>query len=112
MAAVEYLELELATAGKAICFLPEAYGDFIFAILGEETWISLVPLLVLLVYIVLFVAGILIAKKAKDKFGQMLAFGISFSIVILCICKCCSYNRIISNNRTCRCHLLVMAELQ
>lgn len=33
-------------------------------------------------YLVLFIAGILIAKKAKDKFGQMLAFGISFSIII------------------------------
>jgi cell division protein FtsW len=62
-------------------FLPEAYGDFIFAILGEETgFIGVV--VVLLFYIVLFVAGILIAKKAKDKFGQMLAFGISFSIII------------------------------
>jgi cell division protein FtsW len=62
-------------------FLPEAYGDFIFAILGEETgFIGVV--VVLLFYLVLFVAGILIAKKAKDKFGQMLAFGISFSIII------------------------------
>jgi cell division protein FtsW len=62
-------------------FLPEAYGDFIFAILGEETGF-LGAVLVLLFYMVLFVAGILIAKKAKDKFGQMLAFGISFSVII------------------------------
>ena len=62
-------------------FLPEAYGDFIFAILGEETGFVGVVFL-LLSYVVLFVAGILIAKKAKDKFGQMLAFGISFSIII------------------------------
>jgi len=62
-------------------FLPEAYGDFIFAILGEETGF-LGVVVVLLFYMVLFVAGILIAKKAKDKFGQMLAFGISFSIII------------------------------
>ena len=62
-------------------FLPEAYGDFIFAILGEETgFIGVVT--VLLFYLALFVAGILIAKRVKDKFGQMLAFGISFSILI------------------------------
>jgi cell division protein FtsW len=62
-------------------FLPEAYGDFIFAILGEETgFVGVVA--VLFLYIILFIAGILIAKKAKDKFGQMLAFGISFSIII------------------------------
>jgi len=62
-------------------FLPEAYGDFIFAILGEETGF-LGVIVVLLFYMVLFVAGILIAKKAKDKFGQMIAFGISFSVII------------------------------
>ncbi len=62
-------------------FLPEAYGDFIFAILGEETGFIGVTV-VLFFYLVLFIAGILIAKKAKDKFGQMLAFGISFSIII------------------------------
>lgn len=62
-------------------FLPEAYGDFIFAILGEETGFVGV-IVVLFFYLVLFMAGILIAKKAKDKFGQMLAFGISFSIII------------------------------
>lgn len=62
-------------------FLPEAYGDFIFAILGEETgFVGVITVLVF--YLILFVAGILIAKKAKDKFGQMLAFGISFSIII------------------------------
>ncbi len=62
-------------------FLPEAYGDFIFAILGEELGF-LGSVIVMLFYIVLFLAGILIAKKTKDKFGQLLAFGITFSITI------------------------------
>jgi cell division protein FtsW len=62
-------------------FLPEAYGDFIFAILGEELG-YIGSVIVLLSYLVFFFAGILIAKKAKDKFGQLLAFGISFSIVV------------------------------
>ena len=62
-------------------FLPEAYGDFIFAILGEETGL-IGSLLVLLSYLILFVAGILIAKKASDKFGQMLAFGITLTITL------------------------------
>jgi cell division protein FtsW len=62
-------------------FLPEAYGDFIFAILGEELgYIGAV--IVLLSYLLIFFAGILVAKKTKDKFGQLLAFGITFSIVI------------------------------
>jgi cell division protein FtsW len=62
-------------------FLPEAYGDFIFAILGEQLgFIGSVA--VIFFYLVLFIAGILIAKKAQDKFGQLLAFGITFSIAI------------------------------
>ena len=60
-------------------FLPEAYGDFIFAILGEEMGL-IGSLLVLTAFSVLFIAGILIAKRTRDKFGQLLAFGITFSI--------------------------------
>lgn len=62
-------------------FLPEAYGDFIFAILGEEMGFA-GSVIVLVSYLILFVAGILIAKKAKDRFGQLLAFGITFSIAL------------------------------
>ena len=62
-------------------FLPEAYGDFIFAILGEELGF-IGSVIVIISYFVLFAAGVLIAKKAKDKFGQLLAFGITFSIII------------------------------
>lgn len=62
-------------------FLPEAYGDFIFAVLGEELGFA-GSIIVLTCYLVLFISGIFIAKKAKDKFGQLLAFGITFSIII------------------------------
>jgi len=61
-------------------FLPEAYGDFIFAILGEELGL-IGSIAVLLAYLVLLVCGILVAKKTKDTFGQLLAFGITISIV-------------------------------
>jgi len=61
-------------------FLPEAYGDFIFAILGEEFGF-VGTVFVLLSYLILFIAGVLIAKKAKDRFGQLLAFGITISII-------------------------------
>ena len=61
-------------------FLPEAYGDFIFAILGEEFGL-IGSIAVMLAYIVLFVCGILVAKKTRDQFGQLLAFGITISIV-------------------------------
>ncbi len=62
-------------------FLPESYGDFIFAIVGEELGF-IGSVIVLFSYMVLFIAGILIAKKTKDRFGQLLAFGITFSIIL------------------------------
>src|ERR1039457_2628126 len=57
-------------------FLPEAYGDFIFAIFGEE--MGFVGSILLLICFLL----LLIAKKTKDKFGQLLAFGIIISITM------------------------------
>ena len=70
----------LGNSMQSNLFLPEAYGDFIFAILGEELgFIGVV--FVLFGYLILLFAGILIAKKAKDRFGQLLAFGITISIV-------------------------------
>jgi cell division protein FtsW len=68
-------------SGQANLFLPEAYGDFIFAVVGEELGF-IGSIIILTGYLILFIAGILIAKKAKDKFGQLLAFGITFSITI------------------------------
>lgn len=61
-------------------FLPESYGDFIFAILGEEMGF-LGAVSVMICYLILLFAGIVIAKKTKDTYGQMLAFGVTFSIV-------------------------------
>ncbi|HEY7751876.1 MAG TPA: putative peptidoglycan glycosyltransferase FtsW [Ignavibacteriaceae bacterium] len=60
-------------------FLPEAYGDFIFAILGEEMGF-IGTTLVIAGFIIFFFAGVLVAKKAKDQFAQLLAFGITLSI--------------------------------
>ncbi len=56
-------------------WLPEAYGDFIFGILGEQFGL-LGTISVLLIYLLLIFTGVLIAKKTIDKFGQLLAFGI------------------------------------
>lgn len=62
-------------------FLPESFGDFIFAIIGEELGF-IGSVMVAAGYFAIFFAGIVIAKKARDTFGQLLAFGISFSIIL------------------------------
>ncbi len=61
-------------------FVPEAYGDFIFAILGEELGF-IGSIFITAIFITIFCCGVIIAKRTKDVFGQLLAFGISLTIV-------------------------------
>jgi len=75
------LGLGLGQSHQSAGFVPEAYGDFIFSIIGEEFgFVGII--LILLAYLALFVIGIIIAKNLADKFAQLLVFGISFSIVL------------------------------
>ncbi len=62
-------------------FVFEPYGDFIFSILGEELGF-IGGMSVLFGFLLLFTLGLIIAKKAPDKFGQLLAFGLIFNITI------------------------------
>ena len=57
-------------------FLPENHTDFIFAVVGEELgFVGAVVLLLL--YLIVFWRGIMIAKEAADVFGRLLAVGIT-----------------------------------
>ena len=57
-------------------YLPEAHTDFIFAMIGQETGLvgalSLIALFAILVW-----QGLAIARNAPDRFGSLLAFGIT-----------------------------------
>ncbi len=56
-------------------YLPEVTADSIFPIMAEELGFVWSSLLIFL-YFALFYRGIMIAKNASDKFGQLLAVGI------------------------------------
>ncbi len=62
-------------------FLPESYGDFIFSVLGEELGF-IGAIAVLFAFLLIFLIGLVIALKANDKYGQLLAFGISINIIV------------------------------
>jgi rod shape determining protein RodA len=57
-------------------FLPEQHTDFIFSVIGEEMGYILSQLTILL-YFLLVWRGLIIAREARDRFGSLVATGIS-----------------------------------
>lgn len=57
-------------------YLPEASGDSIFAIIAEELGFIRVLILITL-FLILAIKGFIIAKRAPDFFGKLLATGIT-----------------------------------
>jgi cell division protein FtsW len=57
-------------------YLPNAHTDFIFAIIGEETGL-IGALTVIGLFIVLALAGWMVSSRAPDRFGRMVAAGIT-----------------------------------
>ena len=62
-------------------YLPEPHNDFIFSIIGDELGFIGTFLLVL-AYIYIILKGFMIASRAPDYFGFILASGITLSIFI------------------------------
>ena len=61
-------------------FLPNAYTDFIFSVIGEELGV-IGALVVVGLFVVLAIMGIRVAKRSPDKFGYLLASGITCWVV-------------------------------
>ncbi len=61
---------------QKLYFLPEAHNDFIFAILGEERGL-IATLGVLFLFVLLMLFGFSISRRAPDRFGSLLAFGMT-----------------------------------
>jgi cell division protein FtsW len=61
-------------------YLPEAHTDFIYAIAGEE-WGLPATLGILLAFGVILVCGLLIATRAPDRLGRLIAFGLTLLLV-------------------------------
>jgi cell division protein FtsW len=64
----------LGDGRQKLYYLPEAHTDFILAVIAEELGLAGV-LFVLGLFAALAVAGIQIARRARDRFALLLAFG-------------------------------------
>ncbi len=71
--------LGLGNGRQKLGFVPEHHTDFIFSIIGEDLGV-IATLLVVLAYVLIFVCGLIIATRARETFGMLLATGISFLI--------------------------------
>ncbi len=69
----------LGSGQQKLFYLPEPHTDFILAVIGEETGIVGVSI-VLLLFALLVYKGVKIALKAPDRYGSYLAFGLTLVI--------------------------------
>jgi cell division protein FtsW len=65
-------------------YLPESYGDFVYAVVGEEYGL-IGAVVVLTLFLVILLRGLKIAGHARDDFGRYLALGITSSIALYAI---------------------------
>jgi rod shape determining protein RodA len=61
---------------KGLEFLPEQHTDFIFSVVGEETGF-LGAAFVTVLYMVLILRGVRIARRARNRFGSLLVIGLT-----------------------------------
>jgi cell division protein FtsW len=70
---------------QKLFYLPEPHTDFIFSIIGEEFGL-LGVLIIVVLYAVILVKGIQIARHAPDTFGSLMAVGLTVAMGLqICI---------------------------
>ena len=70
------MEQDYGESKQKFLYIPEPHNDFIFSILGEE--LGFIGCAVVLILFAIFIwRGILIAMKAPDMFGSLIAVGIT-----------------------------------
>lgn len=71
----------LGESKQKFLYIPEPHNDFIFSILGEE--LGFIGTMAVLVLFAIFIwRGILIAMRAPDMFGSLMAIGITALVAI------------------------------
>ncbi len=71
--------LGLGNGRQKMLYLPYAHTDFIFPMIGEELGLRF-TLLTVFCFLLILLAGVLIAMNSRDRFGMLLGFGITLII--------------------------------
>ena len=71
----------IGNSRQKLAYLPESHTDFIFSIIGEEFGFIGVVIIIAL-FLVLFIKGISIANRMKNRFTYYLTIGLSFMIAL------------------------------
>lgn len=71
--------LGLGNSRQKFLYLPEAQNDFVFAVVCEELGF-VGAIMVIILFLLFILRGMHIASKAPDKFGMMLAVGLTVQI--------------------------------
>ena len=69
----------LGQSRQKYLWVPEPHNDFIFAIVCEELGV-IGALIIIILFCLLMWRGFVIAMKAPDKFGSLLAMGLTFQV--------------------------------
>lgn len=77
----DYLGQVFGESKQKFLYIPEPHNDFIFSILGEELGF-IGCALVLILFAIFIWRGVLIAMRAPDMFGSLVAIGITALVAI------------------------------
>lgn len=76
-----FFGLGLGNSRQKFLYLPESKNDFVFAVVCEELGF-IGAVMVLILFLLFIIRGFYISTKAPDKFGMMIAVGITIQIGI------------------------------
>ena len=91
--------LGLGNSRQKYLYIPEPQNDFIFSVVCEELGF-IGAVIILLLFALLIWRGMIIAMKAKDKFGSLLGIGLTAQVGLQVILNIAVVTNTIPNNKS------------
>ncbi len=72
--------LGIGNSLQKLFYIPQPHTDFIFAIISEELGL-IGSIIIWILYFIILIKGVIIAKSFKDRYGSYLALGITLMLI-------------------------------